>query len=73
MNDKVKALCYVGDILLKKSFTVLMNVMFQKFSGKPEFELNSNNDCKKWFQLISLFLQYHRVRTRLLSVYLFIY
>ena len=68
MNDKVKkALCYVADNLLKKSFTVLMNVMFEKFGGKPEFELNANNDCKKWFQLISLFLQYHRVRTRLLS------
>jgi len=59
-----KSLIYVADQLLAKSFASLINAMFEILSRKPEFELNDSTDCKKWFQLCSLFLEYHRVRSR---------
>ena len=68
LSHKVpRALIYVADSLLRRSFTALMNVMFEKLSGRPEFELSQSTDCKKWFHLISLFLHFHRLRTRQLS------
>ena len=42
----------------------MVSTMFWKLSKKPEFELSESTDCKKWFELISLFLHYHRISTR---------
>jgi len=69
LSAKVKhALCYVADVWLRKSFTPLMNAMHAKLARKAEFELNANQDCKKWFSLVALFVHYHRVRSRLSAV-----
>merc|ERR1712228_350193 len=65
MSDGVKkALCFVATKLLDKAFSPMVTTMFYKLSRKPEFELSESSDCKKWFELISLFLHYHRISTR---------
>jgi len=61
------ALIYVADRLLDRAFTPLMDVMMEKLSGRPEFELTQSSDCNKWFHVISLFLHFHRLRSRQLS------
>merc|ERR1712129_224670 len=65
MSEAVKkALCFVANKLLSKAFSGMVSTMFFKLSKKPEFELSESADCKKWFELIALFLHYHRLCTR---------